>query len=87
MAIPQNVEDTFADIARYAKIGELCLVEVTEKATGKAAYIICLHILDPADPEPHHLYPVARILEGEPCREFNPPENRSARSPDETKLN
>lgn len=64
MSIGQSYRTNFDTIRRAAENGDLCLLEVYERTTGKPAVMLCAGFTDENDEV--NLIPLAQMLEGNP---------------------
>lgn len=70
MAIAEGYKQNFKQLLRAFANGDAALLEVTEKATGDPAVVIVAVGFDGAM---YDLVPMARMLDGNPYEEFDPP--------------
>jgi hypothetical protein len=72
MAIPDGYRTNFETLLLAASNGDLALVECTDAATGKMVVAICAINHDP-DGETFGIAPLAKLFDGNPYEELNPP--------------
>lgn len=70
MAIGKGYKHNFDELLRAVSNGDAALLETTEKATGKPAFIVVAIAFDGKE---YELYPMARLFDGNPYEELNPP--------------
>jgi hypothetical protein len=70
MAISEGYKANFDTLLRAAKAGDLALMECTDKATGKTVIAVCAVGRDKGE---YVFSPVAKLFDGDPYSELNPP--------------
>jgi len=70
MAIPKGYKANLDTIIRAAKNGDLCLMECTDKATGKGVIALCAAGRDGNEIV---MAPLAKLFDANPYDELNPP--------------
>lgn len=71
MAIPKGYRNNFNTLLRAARNGDLALVECEDKTTLKKVYALCAV---GRDGEEFLLSPFAKLFDGDPYKELNPPD-------------
>lgn len=71
MAIPEGHKANFNTLLRAAEDGALMLVECTSAVTGAQIFTVCAVERDGAD---YVFVPLAKMFDGNPYEELNPPE-------------
>jgi hypothetical protein len=70
MAIAEGYKHNFNELLRAVSNGDAALLEATEKATGTPAIIVVAVAFDGRE---YQLTPMARMFDGNPYDELNPP--------------
>lgn len=70
MAIPKGYKANFETLKRAFKNGDVALMECTDKVTGKPVYVICTVGRENSE---YVMSPVAKMFDGNPYDELNPP--------------
>lgn len=70
MAIAQGYRSNLNTIIHAAKLDDLCLMECTDKATGKTVIALCASYRENGDTV---VVPLAKMFDGNPYDELNPP--------------
>ena len=71
MAIQKGCKSTLEMIIIAAKRGDLCLMECTDKITGRAVITICANWIDKEGM--YNFTPMAKMFDGNPYDEVKPP--------------
>lgn len=71
MAVPDHHKQNLETIYRAAENGDLAIVECTDKITGKIVHVLCC--VRHADDRQYEVTPIAKMFEGDPYAELNPP--------------
>lgn len=74
MAIPEAYKHNFKQLLRAVSNTDAALLETTEKATGKPAFIVVAVIFAGRE---YQLIPMARMFDGNPYDELDPPSTSS----------
>ncbi len=78
MAIPEVHQKNFDTLMRACKDGNVALMECTDAETGNPVFVICASNMswDEEKNEPSYEFiPVAKMFDGDPYEEVNPPES------------
>lgn len=70
MAIPKGHRANLETIIRAAKNGDLCVMECTDKATGKPVIALCAAGRNGKEIV---MSPLAKMFDGNPYEELDPP--------------
>jgi len=73
MAIPKGTAANFKTMLRAADNGRLCLLECQDKKTKKLVFAVCAMGADPEKPDGVIWSPLAKMFDGNPYEELNPP--------------
>lgn len=76
MPIAQGYKANFQTLQRACRNGDLALLECTDKATGAPVIVVCAVGRDAGE---YVLSPVARMFDGNPYDELNPPKHKGER--------
>ena len=68
--ISKKAHMIFNDICGAAQTNELCLVECTDRKTGKKVNVVCFAVTEGGSVQ---LHPLARLFSGNPHNEVAPP--------------
>lgn len=71
MAIAEGYKRNFEQLLRAFANGDVALLEVTEKSTKAPAIVVVAVGFDGSE---YHLVPMARMFDGNPYQELDPPE-------------
>lgn len=71
MAISDGYKANFETLLRAAGDKALCIMECTDKESGKTVIAVCAAWVD--EDEQTHLVPVAKLFDGDPYEELVPP--------------
>ena len=71
MAIPEHVRQNFQTLLNAAANDDVALLECTDKQTGEPVYTI---VAVTHDGDEYILAPFAKMFDGNPYEELNPPE-------------
>lgn len=71
MAISDGYKANFETLLRAASDKALCIMECTDKESGKAVIAVCAAWMD--EDEQVHLVPVAKMFDGDPYAELESP--------------
>lgn len=74
MAIPDAYKHNFHQLLKAAEHHHLALMECKEKKTGKLVYTLCAVQTDGG--ESYQFVPVAKLFDGDPYEELEPPDPR-----------
>lgn len=75
MAIQMAYKSNFETLVKAAKNGDLCLMECTDKITGKIVNTVCICMITFLDNQEQYTFlPVAKMFDSNPYEELNPPE-------------
>jgi hypothetical protein len=78
MAIAEGCKQNFWQLRRAFTNGEVALLEVTEKATGNPAVVI---VAVNFDGKMYDFVPMARMFDGNPYEELDPPASTPPKAP------
>jgi len=70
MSIPDGHRQNFEMLLEAAKNADLALVECSERGTGKPVFTLCAVV---HDGEEFTIMPFAKMFDGNPYEELNPP--------------
>lgn len=70
MAIPKGYRANLNTIIAAAKNGDLCIMECTDKATGKTVITLCAAERKDGQVQ---MTPLAKMFDGNPYEELDPP--------------
>jgi len=73
MAIPEGYKKNFATLIEASDNKALCLMECTDKITGKIIIAVCAAWVD--ENSMYNFTPIAKMFDGNPYEELNPPMN------------
>jgi len=76
MAIAEGYKHNFNQLLRAVSSGDAALLETTEKATGRTVIVVVAVTFDGSE---YHLVPMARMFDGNPYDELDPPSASSER--------
>ena len=71
MAIPEHVRQNFQTLLNAVENDDVALLECTDKQTGEPVYTI---VAVTHDGDEYILAPFAKMFDGNPFEELNPPE-------------
>lgn len=71
MALKKGDSANFNTMLKAATNGALCLMECTDKATGRYVAVICA--VNRPDGDDYEMVPIARLFGGNPYDELDPP--------------
>ncbi len=74
MAISKGYKSNFETLKRAHNDGRLALMECQDKKTKKKVYVICAVSSDPEGGEAVDMVPLAKLFDGNPYGELNPPD-------------
>jgi Family of unknown function (DUF6117) len=70
MAIKKGYKENFSTLLDAASNDQLAILETQDKATGKTVIAVCAVTFDGAE---YHFIPLAKMFDGNPYDELNPP--------------
>jgi hypothetical protein len=74
MAILEGYKKNFETLQKAADNGDLALMECTDRKTGQIVNVVCAVERHPETPEEeYHMIPLAKMFDGNPYEELNPP--------------
>lgn len=71
MAIPKGYKKNLETLVEASDNEALCLMECTDKITGKTVIVICATYVD--EDNQYNSVPLAKMFDGNPYDELNPP--------------
>ncbi|KKN81503.1 hypothetical protein LCGC14_0317620 [marine sediment metagenome] len=78
MAIPEGHRNNFETLRRAFKDDSIALMECTDAKTGKPVFVVCASNMtwneEMGEPA-YEFIPIARMFDGNPYEEVNPPES------------
>jgi len=72
MAIPEGYKHNFETLCRARDDRALCIMECKDRVTGKMVVAVCAAWTD--EEGIVHMVPVAKMFDGDPYEEIDPPE-------------
>lgn len=71
MAIPEGYKKNLETLITASNDGAVCLMECTDKLTGKTVIAVCAAWQD--EDGLYNFAPIAKMFDGNPYEELNPP--------------